>query len=517
MNSGNKRLIQTIIVSGLSVLIGYLINFFVTPYITSNIGMDAYGFVSIAGTTVNYATIITTALTSFIVRYISISYHEDNLEEANKYYSSSIAASAVLAGIIFVFAACITSKLELFLNIPEELVTSVKTLFVIVYINFFVTTITIPFGASAYIKNRLDITGYAKVAGHLCNVAVLLLLFTLFEPRVWFVTLGTLSVSIISLTVSYIMTKKITPELIFKRTDISLKRIKNMMGNGVWNSLNSLGNVLNSGLDLLIANLMLTGTQTGQIAIAKTIENMFTMLYQLIFQPFQPRLLKAYANGDKQAFVSEVHKCMKISGMCSNIAFAGFFALGHLYFKLWLPEQDYTYLTYLTIITVFGAVTAGIIQPIYYINTLTLHVKLPCILTILSGVLNVVSMYLLLSFTDLGPVAVVGTTVVIMLTMNLTFNPIYSAKCIGVNPMVFYKVMARHFVSTFSMVAVFCGIDIIFAPTTWIGLIFCAFLMCIVGVVIHFIIVYTKKERIAIFCMIRGIFKKNYKNKEQEK
>ena len=47
MNSGNKRLIQTIIVSGLSVLIGYLINFFVTPYITSNIGMDAYGFVSI--------------------------------------------------------------------------------------------------------------------------------------------------------------------------------------------------------------------------------------------------------------------------------------------------------------------------------------------------------------------------------------------------------------------------------------------------------------------------------------
>lgn len=233
MNSGNKRLIQTIIVSGLSVLIGYLINFFVTPYITSNIGMDAYGFVSIAGTTVNYATIITTALTSFIVRYISISYHEDNLEEANKYYSSSIAASAVLAGIIFVFAACITSKLELFLNIPEELVTSVKTLFVIVYINFFVTTITIPFGASAYIKNRLDITGYAKVAGHLCNVAVLLLLFTLFEPRVWFVTLGTLSVSIISLTVSYIMTKKITPELIFKRTDIVFVTTRNGLFFGI--------------------------------------------------------------------------------------------------------------------------------------------------------------------------------------------------------------------------------------------------------------------------------------------
>ena len=508
MSNGNKRLIRTIIVSGTSVLIGYLINFFVTPYITSNIGIDAYGFVSIAGTTVNYATVITTALTSFIVRYISISYHEENLEEANKYYSSSIAASVVLAGLIFMFAACIASKLELLLNISEELEASVKTLFIIVYINFFVTTITIPFGASAYIKNRLDIPGYAKIAGHLCDVAILLLLFTLFEPRVWYVTLGTLSISLISLIVSYIMTKKLTPELSFKLTDVSLKNVKNMMGNGVWNSLNSLGNVLNSGLDLLIANLMLTATQTGQIAIAKTIDNMFIMLYQLIFQPFQPRLLKAYATGDKKAFIREVHKCMKISGLCSNVAFAGFFSLGHLYFKLWLPEQDYTYLAYLTIITIFGAVTAGIIQPIYYINTLTLHVKLPCLFTVISGALNVSSMYLLLRYTDLGPVAVVGTTVVIMLVLNLTFNPIYSAKCIGVSPMVFYKVMVRHFISTLIMVVFFCRIDKVLAPTTWVGLILCALLMCMVGTIIHFIVVCTKKERISIFCMINYVFKK---------
>ena len=60
---------------------------------------------------------------------------------------------------------------------------------------------------------------------------------------------------------------------------VSFSIIKEMMGNGVWNSLNTLGNTLNSGLDLIIANLMLSGVATGQISVAKTIESMFTILW----------------------------------------------------------------------------------------------------------------------------------------------------------------------------------------------------------------------------------------------
>lgn len=46
--NSNKRLIETIVISGLGVAIGYIINFLVTPYITEHLGVEAYGFVSIA-------------------------------------------------------------------------------------------------------------------------------------------------------------------------------------------------------------------------------------------------------------------------------------------------------------------------------------------------------------------------------------------------------------------------------------------------------------------------------------
>lgn len=93
MNSGAGRIAKTIVISGLSVVISYLINFFLTPFITDNIGMGAYGFVSIANNVVTYAGIITVALTSFVVRYVSVSYHRNNIDEANQYYSSAIFAT----------------------------------------------------------------------------------------------------------------------------------------------------------------------------------------------------------------------------------------------------------------------------------------------------------------------------------------------------------------------------------------------------------------------------------------
>ena len=73
MSRDNFKLAKTILITGFGVFISYAINFLLTPYITDNVGIEAYGFVSIAKTAVSYAEIITVALTTFVVRYISIS------------------------------------------------------------------------------------------------------------------------------------------------------------------------------------------------------------------------------------------------------------------------------------------------------------------------------------------------------------------------------------------------------------------------------------------------------------
>lgn len=486
MKNGNKRLFLTITISGMAVIINYFINFFLTPFITDNIGMEAYGFVSIARNAISYADIITVALTSFVVRFISVSYHEGKIQESKEYYSSSVFASIVLSAIVFVIALGPIAYLEKLLIISNDLVLSVKLLFIFTFIDFSIKTVTTPIATGLYINDRLDLSGIFRIIGHVLHALALFVLFKIFIPEVWLIPIGTMFSTVFVLLCDFGYKHRKLPELSFKKELVSFKRIGSILKNGVWNSLNSLGNVLNSGLDLIISNLMLTGLEMGQIAIAKSIGVYFSILYQTVFQPFQPRLLKLYAGDDKKAFLRGLTKAMTICGCFSNIALAGFFALGKLYYKLWLPNQDTEMLYLLTMVTVFISLTAGVMQPVYYVYTLTLKNKLPCYLTIVSGVLNVISMYILLKYTALGPVVVVATTTVIMLAMNLFFNPLYSAKCLKIKPWFFYHTIIRHILSALAMMATFNMIANIISPSRWLGLIGCAAIMSVIGAIIHF-------------------------------
>ena len=67
-----KIIFKTIFISGFAVVLNYFINFFLTSYITNLMGIEAYGFVTLSKTFVEYASVVTIALTSFIASYISV-------------------------------------------------------------------------------------------------------------------------------------------------------------------------------------------------------------------------------------------------------------------------------------------------------------------------------------------------------------------------------------------------------------------------------------------------------------
>lgn len=511
--NNTKKLLKTILISCLGTVISYLINMFLTSFITDNIGMEAYGFVTLSRTFVGYAGILTIALTSFVVRYISVNYHKGDFKSANSYYSSSFAACFVLGVCINIIAGILTIGLDHLINIPDGLVDSVKILFIIVFLSFFITTISSPFTTGAFIKNKLDIVGIVKIISYIIEAGILVLLFTCFEASIWFVGIGSLSAAAVLLLGNCIITKKCTPELRIKRESMSFSYIKNLVGNGIWNSINQLGNVLNSGLDLLISNLMLSPFATGQISVAKNIGLIFSTLNTTIAQPFQPNLIKAYSKGDNGLLIKEIRRSMRISGYFSSVLLCGFVVLGRLYMKLWLPNQDYDYLFLITIINIGYNMTAGIMQPIYYVSTLTLKNKIPCYLTLVSGVVNVISMWLLLQYTTLGCIAVVGTTTVIMTLINLFFNPLYAARCLKTSAKPFYITIVKHIFAVFSLFLVFYCVNLIASPSSWLGLFITAVVMAAVAFPFYYIITAELNE---IKCMPNKIKSKLSRSKSKK-
>lgn len=79
--SDSKAILLNIIWAVLAILVKYAINFLTTPYVTNNIGVEAYGFVSLANTFTSYIDLISIALNSFASRYIAIAYHQNDLKK----------------------------------------------------------------------------------------------------------------------------------------------------------------------------------------------------------------------------------------------------------------------------------------------------------------------------------------------------------------------------------------------------------------------------------------------------
>ena len=92
---GSQYLISVFIIL-VSAGINYGIQLVLTPYITDALGTEAYGFVSLAKTFANYATIITVAINSVATRFIAVEYQRNNYKKANIYYSTLFYADLVL-------------------------------------------------------------------------------------------------------------------------------------------------------------------------------------------------------------------------------------------------------------------------------------------------------------------------------------------------------------------------------------------------------------------------------------
>jgi len=100
-----KRLLMTILTSGIATILSFLISFILTPYITNKLGVEAYGFVTLAKNFTQYATIITIALNSYAARYITVSYHKNDMKKSQEYISSVYYGDVTISAVIMIIAA----------------------------------------------------------------------------------------------------------------------------------------------------------------------------------------------------------------------------------------------------------------------------------------------------------------------------------------------------------------------------------------------------------------------------
>lgn len=466
---GTKFIISAVF-GTLAILFSVFITFYITPKIIASVGIDAYGFVSLSNSIISYLQIVTIALNAYAARYISIAYIKKKYDEFNIYFNTvlwgDIGIGISILGVFFgivIFA-------EKLIRVPTHLVNDVQLLFIFVGLNYLIGLISVSWKVFAQISDRTDLLNFWESLSNVLQIFILLVAFNLYYPHIWYVGLAQLAASILVFILCVYFSKKYLPQLCIGINRFSKKYANILLLKGIWNSIDGLGNTLNSGLDLLITDLMLSAVDMGKVSVAKSIAALLTRLYTMISQIFNPKIINAYAEENYNKLIDIYKKAITICGLITNIIVSCFIFLGKDFINLWIPNQDVNTIFILVLISMIPCIIEGMTYPLYSIYTLTTKIKVTTVITIVSGFLNVVSMFFLLKYTNLGVYSIVITTAVIVSIAHLV-TPFYSCKCLNISVFTFVPTMAKVLSELFICIFVMYFIN----SLLWTGLSWIAF------------------------------------------
>ena len=136
-------------------LVSFIISFFITPLIVKTVGKETYGFWGLANNFVNYIMVLTVAMNSLAGRFVTISIHRGEEQEAKSYFNSVMITNLTTALLLVIPGILFVANLEYFLEMPVGNYLDIKLTFAFVFAAFCVNLTSSVFSIAIFAKNKI--------------------------------------------------------------------------------------------------------------------------------------------------------------------------------------------------------------------------------------------------------------------------------------------------------------------------------------------------------------------------
>lgn len=479
------------------MVVNLFISFWLSPYIIRTIGVEANGFVSLANNFVTYANLIVTALNAMAARFITIAYIQQDYKRANLYYNSVFWGNLVIVAVLLLPATWLVVKLENFIDVPADILLDVKILFSLVFLSFFVRTGAPNYDCGTYITNRMDLSYIPNMFTSLLRCVMLVCMFTIWVPHVWYVSFVSTLLGFITLGIAGYYTHKLTPELrVNLRNPIcSWEAIHELVGAGIWSAIAGGGAMLLSGLDLLMCNLYVGATAMGVLSLSKTLPSILGQFSDAMTDAFVPEMTINYAKDNKENLLRDIQRGMKISSVTVTIPAAGIVVMSDAFYSLWVPTQDAKLLQILTTLAILSyMINSGIII-LHRVFAIVNRTRLSAAAMIVTGVSSLLITWLMIVFTDWDIYAVAGVSSVVTICKNVFFVTPITAVLLGYKWHQFYPQLGITAICSAMIILVGLIVRHFIPINSWLVFFLACGIVGIVGLTLNVMIVLNKEER----------------------
>lgn len=501
-----KQTFTNLIMNVAAFAVQFVISFYISPLIVSNVGTSAYGFIGVANDFVSYTSIIATVFNSVASRFIANAFYKKDYERANDYFNSLIVTNIIIAGVLGLVGMVLVPNLDKVLTIPVTLLLDVKLTFSLVFLAYIVQLVTLVFTTSTFVTNRTDIQAIRNIIQYIVRFAIIIVFLNFVSIKIYWVAFASLVATVIIAVLNIGLTKKLTPELKLSVKDAKKEYAFELGKAGCWMALTSISTILLRGLDLTVANVLIGDYEMGLLSIARTMPNTITGIVNTMAPIFTPVLLVNFSVGNRKGVVKEVKDSIKMMALLLFVPISGFIIFSYNFYALWqksLNHEELVVITLLSIITVvqsyFDSTTSTMAQLSVVVNKL----KLPVVVSFLCGVVSVVVEIFMIVVLDMGLYGIVLSTTIVMILRYVLFNSLYAAWCLEEKRTVFLPETIKTWLSIPVLLGFMYLIRKILPISSWMDFVIDV-LICGVAGYLFMAVVYGRKYLRKILKKLRG-------------
>jgi len=413
--------------------------FWLTRFLLDQLGPSVYGMYPLVRTVVELILFLTAIVNLPAGRNLMIEHARDEVENANVIFNSYLFG---LAGAVAIVAPCLIVVLIMIphlFSVPAGIEGEVRLLFGAVSLYALLTILSTPFSLATFIRNRLELKNAGAILETVLFIATVALLMRGFDFGLPALSIGMFVRLSVRVSFDFFMFTKLLPSL---RIDISFFRkesLYDILRQGVWILLSSVGYYLFTNTDLLIINRVFGSEKTGLYGAILIFPNTLMAMSGAVSAALNPMLVEEYARNGQEATVPKFLQFSRILAVLLALPFGIICGFLRPLLTFWLGSS-FAVLAPVVLLLMIPQLANLSLTPLVTMRILRKKVMFAALVYICGGLIKTaVAIFVAYHAPRDGLLGVAACHAIFFVVIFNLVMPVYSARIVQKHPLYFLR------------------------------------------------------------------------------
>ena len=344
MPTRNRTIAKNTVILYIRMLFVTIISLYTSRIILKVLGVEDFGIYNIAGSLIAFFSVINTALSSSVQRFLNIELGHDDYESFKQVFNISIEIHIIISLIIIILGETIGLYIfSHYISIPNERYVAAQFVYQFSLFNTCIGVIRAPYNALILSKEKMAFYAYLSILEVFLKLIIVFLLLYATIDKLIFYALLYLLISIITFIIMYVYSKNRLQSPVFQQVSLKNEISRKMFSFSYWSFIGNLANIgFWQGMNIWI-NIFWGVTLNAAMGITNQVTNTVSSFIVNFQMAYKPVVIQYYTKNDKHHFYTLVCRASKYSFfLLFIICFPLIFNIDYV-LKLWLDiVPDYT-------------------------------------------------------------------------------------------------------------------------------------------------------------------------------